>query len=325
MWSRSGSNRRPPECHSHAAGGSGESRIDEIDTRVAINQSDRLNWVVRDGCGSIPVPTVNPFTRGARRGANPRPFVVYPLLGNGCQRVLRFRILWGSPCGGLRPPANSRGRAPLSHQRNSISAASPQYQNPRTRHLFPTGCQPGNGTAAQRNRKGVYYRGPGAQRRQPDPHRRATPDRLGDNLPKTLELWPDPCQGHWVATGKIRRCLTLRSEHIFLLGADSQGCSSSRFRSNPCERSLASRGPRTNHRFSCNPVHISSRVPRRRGSQTEAPRPRRKLRQFSGARGCIPSLFPIARDALAEVARQVHTGCRFAGIPGHNSKSLQMS
>ena len=48
-----------------------------------------------------------------------------------------------------------------------------------------------DGAAARRGREGVHPRGAGAERRQPDAHRRAAPDRLGDAVPQAQELRPD--------------------------------------------------------------------------------------------------------------------------------------
>ena len=52
-----------------------------------------MNRFDRDGCGSIAVPTVNPFVRGARRGANPLRIGV----GDALPKTLELRP---DPCQG---------------------------------------------------------------------------------------------------------------------------------------------------------------------------------------------------------------------------------
>ena len=58
----------------------------------------------------------------------------------------------------------------------------------------------GSGAAARRGREGVHPRGAGAERRQPDAHRRAAPDRLGDAVPQAQELRLDRRRAHPEAT-----------------------------------------------------------------------------------------------------------------------------
>ena len=62
------------------------------------------------------------------------------------------------------------------------------------------GGHPGQGAAARRDREGVHPRGAGAERRQPDAHRRAAPHRLGDALPQAQELRLDRRQARGART-----------------------------------------------------------------------------------------------------------------------------